>query len=200
MAQAIHHHNRFHNLSHEQLANALGDADLAIKAHEAECKALKDEFKGRSLLTATGEHFSVTRRQLDAEWFAKDLGETLEKAGDRNPYWSLRTHKQITALKSHAELGKAVSFFHRTLNIQTDDYEDNVAPVEEAANEAASNRIEAAYAVFDTVPTTLAGMRTKIDWAMSVDHVTGLLSDTDECLGNFLDTLYESARLIAVQS
>jgi hypothetical protein len=130
----------------------------------------------------------------------KDLGKTLKKAGDRNPYWSLRTHKQITALKSHAELGKAVPFFHRTLNIQTDDYEDNVAPVEETADEAASNRIEAAYAVFDTVPTTLAGMRAKIDWAMSVDHVTGLLSDTDERLGNFLNTLYESARLIAVQS
>ena len=43
-------------------------------------------------------------------------------------------------------------------------------------------------------------MRAKIDWAMSVDHVTGLLSDTDERLGNFLNTLYESARLIAVQS
>ena len=47
MAQAIDSYttSRFHNLSHEALADALGDADLAFKAHEAEMKALKDEFK-----------------------------------------------------------------------------------------------------------------------------------------------------------
>ena len=45
MAQATHHHNQFHNLSNEALADALGGADLALKAHEVEVKALKDEFK-----------------------------------------------------------------------------------------------------------------------------------------------------------
>jgi hypothetical protein len=64
MAQATHHHNRFHNLSHEQLANAIGDADLALKAHEAEVKALKEEFKSRGLLTVAGERFTVTRSDL----------------------------------------------------------------------------------------------------------------------------------------
>jgi hypothetical protein len=61
MAQATHHHNRFHNLSDQALADALGDADLALKAHEAEVKALKDEFKARGLLASAGERFTVTR-------------------------------------------------------------------------------------------------------------------------------------------
>jgi hypothetical protein len=40
-------------------------------------------------------------------------------------------------------------------------------------------------------------MRAKIDFAVSVDHVTELLmSGTEEPLENFLDTLYETARLI----
>jgi hypothetical protein len=56
MAQATHDYSRFHNLSNEALADAIGQADLALKAHEAEVKALKDEFKNRGLLTAAGEH------------------------------------------------------------------------------------------------------------------------------------------------
>ena len=106
-----------------------------------------------------------------------------------NPYWMLRTHEQITELKSHADWKIHVPYFHRLLNIQTDDYEANVAPFEEAAYKATSNRIEAAYAVFGTAPTTLAGMRAKIDWARSVDHVTGLLVDNEEQIQNFLNTL-----------
>jgi hypothetical protein len=61
MAQATHDYNRFHNFSNEALADAIGQADLALKAHEAEVKALKDEFKNRGLLTTAGEHFTVTR-------------------------------------------------------------------------------------------------------------------------------------------
>jgi len=53
--------SRFHNLSAEALADAIGHADLALKAHEAEVKALKDLFKNRGLLTVAGEHFTVTR-------------------------------------------------------------------------------------------------------------------------------------------
>jgi hypothetical protein len=35
MAQAIHNYTRFHNLSNEALADAIGNTDLALKAHEA---------------------------------------------------------------------------------------------------------------------------------------------------------------------
>jgi hypothetical protein len=87
----------------------------------------------------------------------------------------------------------------RTLNIQTDDYENNVVPQYEAADEAADVRLGATRAVFAIVPTTLAGLRAKIDFAFSVDYVTGLLTNTgsDEPLRNFIDTLYASARLMA---
>jgi hypothetical protein len=61
MAQATQHHNRFHNLSNEDLADAIGQADALLKGAEAEVKALKDEFKARGLLTAAGEHFTVNR-------------------------------------------------------------------------------------------------------------------------------------------
>jgi hypothetical protein len=45
MPQAAAPYNRFHNLSNEGLADAIGNAELALKAHEAEVKALKEEFK-----------------------------------------------------------------------------------------------------------------------------------------------------------
>ena len=52
------------------------------------------------------------------------------------------------------------------------------------------------------VPTTFAGMRAKIDFALSEDCVTELLigDQEHEALGTFLETIYESARLTAVQS
>jgi hypothetical protein len=57
-------------------------------------------------------------------------------------------------------------------------------------------------AVFATVPTTLAGMRAKIDFAMSAAHITDCLQHTGtaEPLCDFLETLYEAARRLAVQS
>ena len=51
--------SEFHNLSNEALADALGHADAVLKGAEAECKALKDEIKGRGLLEATGENFAI---------------------------------------------------------------------------------------------------------------------------------------------
>jgi hypothetical protein len=42
------------------LADAIGNADAVLKRAEAECKALKDEFKSRGLLTVSGERFTVT--------------------------------------------------------------------------------------------------------------------------------------------
>jgi hypothetical protein len=51
--------SRFHNLSNEMLADAIGHADAVLKGAEAECKALKDEIKRRGLLEATGENFAI---------------------------------------------------------------------------------------------------------------------------------------------
>jgi hypothetical protein len=84
MAQATQHTNRFHNLSPTQLADAIGDADLALKAHEAEVKALKDEFKNRELLTAAGERFAITRSdqvssRLDGAAVKTFLGDAWRK-------------------------------------------------------------------------------------------------------------------------
>jgi hypothetical protein len=84
MAQATQHYNRFHNISNEALADAIGQADLALKAYEAEVKALKDEFKSRGLLTATGERFSVTRSdhvncRLDVAAVKQFLGDAWRK-------------------------------------------------------------------------------------------------------------------------
>ena len=39
--------SKFHNLSHEMLADAIGQADALLKGAEAEVKALKEEFKAR---------------------------------------------------------------------------------------------------------------------------------------------------------
>jgi hypothetical protein len=59
MAQATQPYMRFHNLSHGQLADAIGQADVVLKGAEAEAKTLKEEFKRRGLLDAAGEHFAV---------------------------------------------------------------------------------------------------------------------------------------------
>jgi hypothetical protein len=84
MAQATHHHSRFHNYSDGALADAIGHADLTLKAHEAEVKGLKDEFKNRGLLTVAGEHFTVTRSdqisaRLDVAAVKQYLGEAWRK-------------------------------------------------------------------------------------------------------------------------
>ena len=178
------------------------EPDPIFAAIERWKEALAVENASYAARSAAQEAFRDRYGSLLPSGMPREMGEVFESQGDKNPYWSLSTHKQITAL-NHTDLGKLtdlrklVPFFHRTLNISTDDYDENVAPLEEASDQAASTRIDAAYAVFDTVPTTLAGMRAKITWAMSVDHVTELFVGTHESLGNFLDTLYASARLIA---
>jgi hypothetical protein len=62
MSQAINQSttSKFHNLSNEMLADAIGNADAVLKSAEAEAKALKDEFKRRGLASAEGEHYAVT--------------------------------------------------------------------------------------------------------------------------------------------
>ena len=90
-------------------------------------------------------------RQLNAEWHAERDGRDLPKrTTTKTSYWFMKTHEQITALKNHADFGQFVPLFHRTLNDQTNDYDENVAPLDEASDQACSIRIDAAYAVFDT--------------------------------------------------
>ena len=83
MAQAanISTTSRFHNLSHGALADALGHADAVLKGAEAECKALKDEFKRRGLIEVSGDHFAVTATEqiagrLDSAAVKQYLGES----------------------------------------------------------------------------------------------------------------------------
>jgi len=83
MAQAtnISITSRFHNLSHAALADAIGHADAVLKGAEAECKALKDDFKARGLLTVAGNDFTVTRSEqisgrLDVAAVKTHLGDT----------------------------------------------------------------------------------------------------------------------------
>ena len=86
MAQATHAYttSKFHNLSNEVLADAIGHADAALKGAEAESKALKEEFKSRGLLTAVGERFTVTRSdqfssRLDVAAVKQFLGDAWRK-------------------------------------------------------------------------------------------------------------------------
>ena len=73
--------SRFHNLSNEALADALGQADAVLKGAEAECKALKDEVKRRRLLEATGDSFAIRVAEqisgrLDVAAVNEHLGES----------------------------------------------------------------------------------------------------------------------------
>jgi hypothetical protein len=76
--------SRFHNLSNEALADALGRADAVLKGAEAECKALKDEIKRRGLSEVTGETFTVTATEqisgrLDTKAVKEHLGESYRR-------------------------------------------------------------------------------------------------------------------------
>jgi hypothetical protein len=82
MAQATHAYttSKFHNLSNEALADAIGQADAFLKGAEAECRALKEEFKSLGVLTAAGERFTITRSdqvssRLDVAAVKASLGD-----------------------------------------------------------------------------------------------------------------------------
>ncbi len=86
MAQAIDSHttSRFHNLSNAALADALGYADAVLKGAEAECKSLKDEFKRRGLIEASGENLSVRASEqisgrLDVAAVKQYLGDSYRR-------------------------------------------------------------------------------------------------------------------------
>ena len=82
MAQTTCNCSRLHNFSDEALADAIGNGDLALKAHEAEVRALKEEFKHRGLLTAAGEHFTVTR--------SDQISSRLDVAAVKQFFWATR--------------------------------------------------------------------------------------------------------------
>jgi hypothetical protein len=76
--------SRFHNLSNEALADELGHADALLKGAEAECKALKDEFKRRGLVEVAGNEFTVTATEqiagrLDVKAVKEYLGESYRR-------------------------------------------------------------------------------------------------------------------------
>jgi hypothetical protein len=86
VAQATENYttSRFHNLSNGALADALGRADAVLKGAEVECKALKEEFKRRSLTEAAGHNFLVTATEqisgrLDTKAVKEFLGETYHR-------------------------------------------------------------------------------------------------------------------------
>ena len=79
MAVQLNTTSRFHNLSAAVLADELGRVDAISKAAETELKALKDEFKSRGLLEASGDTFMVTATEqiagrLDAKAVRDYLG------------------------------------------------------------------------------------------------------------------------------
>jgi hypothetical protein len=69
----------------------------------------------------------------------------------------------------------------------------------DAANKAGDERYNAMWIVLETVPTTLAGMRAKIDF-LTDDRVFQSIRETDEGVQDAIKTLYQSARLLAVRS
>jgi hypothetical protein len=100
MAKAIDSYitSRFHNLPDTALADAIGNADLALKAHEAEVKALKDEFKNRGLLAVVGEHFTVTRSdQVSSRLDGAAVKQFLGDAWRRFETTSITTFTRIKA-------------------------------------------------------------------------------------------------------
>jgi hypothetical protein len=102
----------------------------------------------------------------------------------------------------------AIEGFKKALDVEEKLYEaqrdaqsrEEVEDLEDEAYDAASDRIKAMRTVFETTPMTLAGMRAKIDFAGSMDHVTESLQQTHDPkrLKDFLETLYEcAAQLVA---
>ena len=72
--------SRFHNLTDEALADAIGRADAIVKGAEAELGALKDEFKARGLAEVAGDEFAVTASEqisgrIDAKAVKAFLGD-----------------------------------------------------------------------------------------------------------------------------
>jgi hypothetical protein len=79
--KAVPTFSRFHNLTDSALADALGRTDAVLKGVEAECAALKSEFKRRGLVEIAGQSFTVTATEqitgrLDVKAVREYLGES----------------------------------------------------------------------------------------------------------------------------
>jgi hypothetical protein len=81
-------------------------------------------------------------------------------------------------------------------NAQTPEEREDL---EDESYDLASKRIEAMHAVFGMVPTTLAGIRAKVDFAGNVNVSESLQQTHDpKRLKEFLETLYDcAAQLVA---
>lgn len=104
MAQAANTFSRFHNLSNEALADALGAADAVLKGAEAECKGLKDEFKRRGLTEVAGEQFTVTAaEQIAGRLDVKAVKEYLGESWHRFEVAAVTTVVRIRAVQRFAQ-------------------------------------------------------------------------------------------------
>ena len=98
MATSTYTISRFHNLSDAALADELGRVDSISKAAETELKALKDEFKARGLLAASGDAFEVTAtEQIAGRLDAKAVRDYLGAAYSRFEVAVVSTVIQIKA-------------------------------------------------------------------------------------------------------
>ena len=92
--------SRFHNLSNEALADAIGLADAVLKGAEVECQSLKDEFKRRGLLDAAGDHFTVrASEQISGRLDTKAVKEFLGDAWRRFEVATVSTVIRIKAVQ-----------------------------------------------------------------------------------------------------
>lgn len=100
MAQAVDLSiiSRFHNLSNEALADALGHADAVLKGAEAESKSLKDEFKRRGLLDAAGDHFAVRASEQIAGRL--DVAAVKQYLGDSWRRFEIATVSTVIRIKA----------------------------------------------------------------------------------------------------
>jgi hypothetical protein len=117
-------------------------------------------------------------------------------AGVRHPARNVRPWSPSSdAYKPEPDLiFAALKAFDAAVEVENAGYE---ARNEDAADKAFEQRWSAMLNVVETVPTTLAGMRAKIEFATSVDYVFEALVDDEERVHAFLDTLYRSAAVIA---
>src|SRR5262249_24353019 len=97
--------SRFHNLSDSALADELGHADALLKGAEAECKALKDEFKRRSLAEVAGSEFTVTATEQIAGRL--DVNAVKQYLGDSWPRVEVATLSTVIRIKAVQRLATA---------------------------------------------------------------------------------------------
>ena len=90
--------SRFHNLSDSALADELGHADALLKGAEAECKALKDEFKRRGFAEVAGSEFTVTATEQIAGRL--DVGAVKQYLGDSWRRFEVATVSTVIRIKA----------------------------------------------------------------------------------------------------